>query len=320
MCRQRSRQHQLGPQEAGQHRLQPLPRLLAGPLPGGRDALQDEHHARADKAGRRQVLARQPEQQLRGVVLQRPREQELLQVLPPRPVDLVPAEVGGHVAQVVRAGLLAGAVAAQLADRDAQPLRQPGHRGGRGGGHVFRDEPQPRQRAQLHRDAQHVPLVPEPAYELLIGRREHEEPDQLSVADLGEAPQLRQLIRREHVPGRHRRTFPRRSNPDGEHLSDMDAHPQQNRPTHPHPARRYLAVMLTVGFPLDDPSRPQDQERRVYPVDAASPPPAPAALEEQRNGEWRYLEFLQVTSLITAGIFMREIPRWDESQASVPPS
>ena len=32
-----------------------------------------------------------------------------------------------------------------------------------------------------------------------------------------------------------------------------------------------------------------------------------AALEEQRNGEWRYLEFLQVTSLITADIFMREI-------------
>src|SRR6266496_1924285 len=33
-----------------------------------------------------------------------------------------------------------------------------------------------------------------------------------------------------------------------------------------------------------------------------------AALEEQRNGEWRYLEFLQVTSWITADIFMREIP------------
>ena len=26
----------------------------------------------------------------------------------------------------------------------------------------------------------------------------------------------------------------------------------------------------------------------------------------QRNGEWRYLEFLQVTSLIMADIFMRE--------------
>ena len=32
------------------------------------------------------------------------------------------------------------------------------------------------------------------------------------------------------------------------------------------------------------------------------------ALEEQRNGEWRYLEFLQVTSWITADMFMREIP------------
>ena len=45
-----------------------------------------------------------------------------------------------------------------------------------------------------------------------------------------------------------------------------------------------------------------------------------SALEEQRNGEWRYLEFLQVTSWITAGIFMREIPGGDESQVSVPPS
>ena len=35
---------------------------------------------------------------------------------------------------------------------------------------------------------------------------------------------------------------------------------------------------------------------------------AGAALEEQRNGEWRYLEFLQVTSLIAADIFVREIP------------
>src|SRR6266568_1108071 len=35
---------------------------------------------------------------------------------------------------------------------------------------------------------------------------------------------------------------------------------------------------------------------------------AVSALEKQRNGEWRYLEFLQVTSWITAGIFMREIP------------
>ena len=32
------------------------------------------------------------------------------------------------------------------------------------------------------------------------------------------------------------------------------------------------------------------------------------ALGEQRNSEWRYRQFLQVTSWITAGIFMREIP------------
>ena len=29
--------------------------------------------------------------------------------------------------------------------------------------------------------------------------------------------------------------------------------------------------------------------------------PGVTALEEQRNGEWRYLEFLQVTSLIAGG-------------------
>jgi len=32
------------------------------------------------------------------------------------------------------------------------------------------------------------------------------------------------------------------------------------------------------------------------------------ALEKQRNVEWRDLEFLQVTSLITGDIFMRETP------------
>jgi hypothetical protein len=36
----------------------------------------------------------------------------------------------------------------------------------------------------------------------------------------------------------------------------MNAHAQQNRSIQPHPTRRYLAVMLIVGFPLDDPSRP----------------------------------------------------------------
>jgi hypothetical protein len=114
------RQHpvQLAAPALGQDQAEALPGLVPRPVPRGRDALQDVHHARADQAGRGQVLARLPEQQLRRVVLHRPREQELLQVLPVRPVDLPPAEVGRDLAQVIGAGLPPGTVAAQLADRD----------------------------------------------------------------------------------------------------------------------------------------------------------------------------------------------------------
>ena len=127
-------------------------------------------------------------------MLHRPREQELLQVLPARLVKRLPAEVGGDLAQVIGARLLAGTVAAQLADRDSQLLRQPRHHGGRGGRHVVRDVPQPRQRAQLHRRAQHVIQPAELPGERLISRREREIPDQLGTGRLGKPPQLRQLI------------------------------------------------------------------------------------------------------------------------------
>ena len=50
-------------------------------------------------------------------MLHRPREQELLQVLPPRRVHLPPAEVSGNLPEVIRSGLPARPVAAQLADR-----------------------------------------------------------------------------------------------------------------------------------------------------------------------------------------------------------
>jgi hypothetical protein len=43
-------------------------------------------------------------------------------------------------------------------------------------------------------------------------------------------------------------------------LSGMDAHAQQNMAIQPRPTRRYLAVMLNVGFPLDDPSGPTGRE------------------------------------------------------------
>ena len=51
-----------------------------------------------------------------------------------------------------------------------------------------------------------------------------------------------------------------------------------------------------------------DGRRRGHDRRGRRRPARGTALEEQRNGEWRYLEFLQVTSLITAEIFMREIP------------
>ena len=68
----------------------------------------------------------------------------------------LPAQVGGDLAQVPGASLLPAAVAAKLVDRDVQLLRQPRDRRGWGSGHVIGNEPQPRQRAQLHRGAQHL--------------------------------------------------------------------------------------------------------------------------------------------------------------------
>ena len=117
-----------------------------------------------------------------------------VQVLPARPVNLMPAEVGRRPPAGGRYGSARGAVAAQLAHRDAQLLRQPGHHGGRCGGHVVRDVPQPRKRAQLHRRAQHVLPAAELPDERLISRREREVPDQLGTGRLRKPAQLRQLI------------------------------------------------------------------------------------------------------------------------------
>jgi len=82
---------------------------------------------------------------------------------------------------------------------------------GRGSGHVVGNEPQPRQRAQLHRGAQHLARAAELSQERHVGCSEREEPDQIRTARFGEPPQLRQLILGEHVPGRHRRPLPLKS-------------------------------------------------------------------------------------------------------------
>ena len=84
------RQHlvQLGLPSRAEQRGDPRPGLLAGSFPRGRDALQDLHDTRPDQPGRGQVLTGLPEQQLGRVVLHCPREQELLQLLPARAVDV----------------------------------------------------------------------------------------------------------------------------------------------------------------------------------------------------------------------------------------
>jgi hypothetical protein len=70
------------------------------------------------------------------------------------------------------------------------------------------------------------------ADERLISRREREVPDQLGAGRLGKPPQLRQLIILEHVPGRHRRPFPRRAKPDGEHPTGPER-PRAAKPRNP---------------------------------------------------------------------------------------
>jgi hypothetical protein len=62
-------------------------------------------------------------------MLQRPGEQEFLQLLPPWAIDCPPAQVGDDLPQMIGAGLLSCAIAAKPADRDPQPLGQARDRG-----------------------------------------------------------------------------------------------------------------------------------------------------------------------------------------------
>ncbi len=195
---------ELGAARIVQQVLNPRPRLRPGLLAGGGDALQQVHQPRPDQPRRGQVLARQPKQQPRRVVLHRPGEQELPELLPCQLVHRPPAQVPGHLAQMVGAGLLPHPVPAQRTDRDPQPLRQPRHRGRRRRPHLVGHKPQPRQHAQLHRRTQRVALPTEPPHERLVGASQGEVPDQLCPVDLREAAKLRQLLVGEHVTSRHR--------------------------------------------------------------------------------------------------------------------
>ena len=104
--------------------------------------------------------------------------------------------MGGDIPQVIGSGLLAGTVAAQLADQDPQLLRQLRHRGGRGGGHVVRDDPS---HGSVHNCTATPITFSRTPDEQLISGREGEVPDQLSAGRLGKPAQLRQLILSENT-------------------------------------------------------------------------------------------------------------------------
>jgi hypothetical protein len=71
------------------------------------DAFDHAHRAGADHPRRDQVLTSEPEQQGRGIVFHRPREQELVEFLELERTGLTSAQVLGDQPQMVGAGLVA---------------------------------------------------------------------------------------------------------------------------------------------------------------------------------------------------------------------
>jgi len=139
-------------------------------------------------------------------VLHRPVNQELAQFLAADAAGrcLVPPQVAGHQLQMISPGLAAPPIAGKGTGVHLQSLGQPVYGRTRSPGHLVRDEPEPRQRAQLDRQAQAVRRTTAATWidESHIGRREGEKPDQLVTVDIRERTQLLHVSIREQ-PGRH---------------------------------------------------------------------------------------------------------------------
>jgi hypothetical protein len=135
---------------------------------------------------------------------------------------------------------------------DPQLLRQPRHHGARDGGHVIRDVPQPWQRAQLHRRAQHV--VPP------RNLRTNVSSAGASVKYLiSSARQARETAAA--APAHHLRTrpwsppapLPPKSRP---RRRTPIRHGRSRAAKPGNPASRYAAVILIVVFALDGAASP----------------------------------------------------------------
>jgi hypothetical protein len=95
-----------------------------GPRSRRGDPLDQHHHARSHHLGGPQMLARQPEQQRGRVVLHRPSQQELLQLLDFQRPRQPPSQVLQHQSQVIGAGLLTLAIPRQRLRVDTQLVGQ----------------------------------------------------------------------------------------------------------------------------------------------------------------------------------------------------
>jgi len=174
---------QVQAQHLGEQRLDPVVGLGLGGLAGSHHPLQQPHRPGPDHARAAQVGARGPEQGAGRVVLHRAGQQVGLQFLGLGLLHRPPLQVAGDLAQVVAAGLLAGAVGAQFPDGDAQLVRQACERWGGHLGQVGGHVPEPGQGAQLHDDTEPVRSAASAFNEVDVGGDQGEVADQLLGAD-----------------------------------------------------------------------------------------------------------------------------------------
>jgi len=132
--------------------------LRTGRVPGGRDAAGQRVRRRPDDPLGAQPVAGQLQRYARHVVLQRPGQQELVQQFAHAGGAPAPAQPGQHLRPMLTPSpALPAAVPGEQTGRaggvEAQRLRQPGARGVRAAGQVVGYPAQPRQCAQLGRDA-----------------------------------------------------------------------------------------------------------------------------------------------------------------------
>ena len=257
---------------------QPVVGLSLGLLTRVHDAADHGVGAGPDHPRRDQILTPQPKQQGRGIVLHRPRQQELVEFFQLHRTRALPAQVLGHQVQMRGAGLRPAAVRTDLRRIDFQLIRQPCHHHRRRGGDLVRHEPQPRQRAQRHRQTELILRTTPPPRrdERDIGRRQREEPEQLLAADFWKLPQTRQLLSREYLRRHETRPPAHRPTSSAAKPSTYRTRPQPEPITTPSPlVQPYVlfSARLLQAPPIASDANSRRSTHRSMRGRQSSPPP-----------------------------------------------